>query len=448
MPGLVTASRVATRRGAASAIHSGTAGGSLPAGRASQKTRPWCLAAVAIGPSVWRTTRSMARMPSLLRPATTRVPPTSSRDQARAMLPRLSRLCLVSKTMAIGNGSTAPPSSAKPAAVNWSAVGFQVCSQTSWWRHVVSNRRWGAARRKPTRPSGRTSCPWAKGTTSVATAPIAMGQPPGVGTGPSCASAPADRPNGRGGDGLSHGRSLQRGHCFVGRPRCQWHAELLANWWAITEDRRLTSRCAMTEIIFYPAFSSSYSYFAAHLIDDLARRHGATVVWRPVRLHRIHEVQQPGGRPPRPEARTRYMRRDTVRIARLRRLPFAWPSAFPPDSDLTSELCYALGKAVGVRAVLLAMTQAVWGEGRAMRTAEEIVAGLAGKGFAKDQIVRAIDDPDGKVKHEAALAAALASGMFGAPWFVVDGEPFWGHDRLPYIDDWISTGRAAGRTTP
>ncbi|MFZ2909911.1 MAG: DsbA family protein, partial [Candidatus Desulfobacillus denitrificans] len=40
----------------------------------------------------------------------------------------------------------------------------------------------------------------------------------------------------------------------------------------------------------------------------------------------------------------------------------------------------------------------------------------------------------------AETEAALAKGMCGAPWFVVDGEPFWGADRLPQIEKWLQTG--------
>jgi 2-hydroxychromene-2-carboxylate isomerase len=36
--------------------------------------------------------------------------------------------------------------------------------------------------------------------------------------------------------------------------------------------------------------------------------------------------------------------------------------------------------------------------------------------------------------------AAIAQGMFGAPYFMVDGEPFWGADRLPQIEKWLQTG--------
>ena len=35
---------------------------------------------------------------------------------------------------------------------------------------------------------------------------------------------------------------------------------------------------------------------------------------------------------------------------------------------------------------------------------------------------------------------AVSKGVFGAPWVIVDGEPFWGNDRLPQLEKWLATG--------
>ena len=198
----------------------------------------------------------------------------------------------------------------------------------------------------------------------------------------------------------------------------------------------------MAEIVFNPSFSSSYSYFAAQLIDEVAARHGASVAWCPIRLARIHDHHHPEGRPPRLAVRNRYLRRDAERIAGLRGLPLTFPAAFPPDSDLTAEICYALGgRQGGVRRAVQALMVAIYGRGEPMRTLDEIAAGLAAAGYDPAEIRQAAADPAGKAGHDAALAAALESGMFGAPWFTIEGEAFWGHDRLPYIEDWLRQRR-------
>ena len=41
---------------------------------------------------------------------------------------------------------------------------------------------------------------------------------------------------------------------------------------------------------------------------------------------------------------------------------------------------------------------------------------------------------------KAANDAAIACGVFGAPFFMIDGEPFWGNDRRPQIERWLAKG--------
>lgn len=193
-------------------------------------------------------------------------------------------------------------------------------------------------------------------------------------------------------------------------------------------------------ITFYPAFSSSYSYLAAQSVDEIGAKHGRAVLWRPVCLARVHEHHYPQGRPARLGARTDYMTRDVERIAELVGLPYAWPSDFPPDSDLTAEVCYALaaGDERRLRGVALAVMGAVWARGQTMRTLEEITDGLSAYGASRTAVAAAVNDPAGGVGHGQALGAALASGMFGAPWIAVEDQTFWGHDRLDYLDRWLA----------
>jgi tyrosyl-tRNA synthetase len=51
-----------------------------------------------------------------------------------------------------------------------------------------------------------------------------------------------------------------------------------------------------------------------------------------------------------------------------------------------------------------------------------------------------MNDAATKERLRTETDAALAAGVFGAPWLVVDGEPFWGADRLPQVERWLQTG--------
>jgi 2-hydroxychromene-2-carboxylate isomerase len=49
-------------------------------------------------------------------------------------------------------------------------------------------------------------------------------------------------------------------------------------------------------------------------------------------------------------------------------------------------------------------------------------------------------EPQIKDQLKAQVEGAIVRGVFGAPFMFVDGEAFWGHDRLPQIDRWLATG--------
>jgi 2-hydroxychromene-2-carboxylate isomerase len=61
-------------------------------------------------------------------------------------------------------------------------------------------------------------------------------------------------------------------------------------------------------------------------------------------------------------------------------------------------------------------------------------------GMDRDSVLPGINDPEVKAIARQHGEAAVARGVFGSPWIFVDGEPFWGSDRLAMIERWLSTG--------
>ncbi|MBN2692156.1 MAG: DsbA family protein, partial [Burkholderiaceae bacterium] len=64
----------------------------------------------------------------------------------------------------------------------------------------------------------------------------------------------------------------------------------------------------------------------------------------------------------------------------------------------------------------------------------------AEQGLAGDVVVRYTADPVIKAQLKANCDRALEEGMCGAPYLVVDEQPFWGVDRLPQLEHWLETG--------
>ncbi len=52
----------------------------------------------------------------------------------------------------------------------------------------------------------------------------------------------------------------------------------------------------------------------------------------------------------------------------------------------------------------------------------------------------ALEAPAVKARLKEETEAAIAAGVFGSPFILVDGEPFWGADRLDQVDRWLATG--------
>jgi 2-hydroxychromene-2-carboxylate isomerase len=62
-------------------------------------------------------------------------------------------------------------------------------------------------------------------------------------------------------------------------------------------------------------------------------------------------------------------------------------------------------------------------------------------GIAGPALAEALSDPAVKERPRAETQRAIERGVFGSPYFIVDGEPFWGNDRLDQVARWLSDGR-------
>jgi len=194
-------------------------------------------------------------------------------------------------------------------------------------------------------------------------------------------------------------------------------------------------------IEFYFDFSSPYGYLAAQRIDDLGAAHGREVDWRPFLLGVVFKTT---GSEPLLDIPLKgdYARRDLARSARRFGIPFVLPEVFPFPSVPACRAAYWL-KAhdpAAAPALMAALYRRAFGEGEDIRTAEAVAEVAAGLGHDRDEILAAMQDPQIKELLKDEVAAAIDKGIFGSPYIVVDGEPFWGFDRLPDIALWLELG--------
>ena len=194
-------------------------------------------------------------------------------------------------------------------------------------------------------------------------------------------------------------------------------------------------------IDFYFDFSSPYGYFAAAKIDDIAARHARTVTWRPILLGAVFKVtgQQPLASVP---LKGDYMARDLERTARLLGLNFKVPTKFPISTTAPARAFYAISDkdpALAKR-LAIALYEAYFAHDRDISSPEVTLDIAAKLGIDAKALGAAINDAAIKDRLRREVDAAIARGVFGSPYIVIDGEPFWGSDRLEQVERWLKTG--------
>lgn len=194
-------------------------------------------------------------------------------------------------------------------------------------------------------------------------------------------------------------------------------------------------------IDFYFDFSSPYGYLAAERIDGLAARYGRAVAWHPVLLGVVFKAVGTAPLPTIP-VKGPYSLHDFKRSARFLGVPYVHPGRFPIATQNAGRAFTWLAR----RSTALAREFALETY-RAYFTADRDISDLgvvlevaASLGVDRDALSVAVADEGVKARFKADVEAALARGVFGSPFFIVDGEPFWGADRLPQLEKWLAEG--------
>jgi 2-hydroxychromene-2-carboxylate isomerase len=200
----------------------------------------------------------------------------------------------------------------------------------------------------------------------------------------------------------------------------------------------------MRQVDFYYDFSSTNSYFAVFMLPEIAARTGAGIRWLPI--HSAALFRGTGfdvmAMTPR---KARYLWRDHARYAELTGLPFRKPTRFPIKTALALR-CVLAARRLGAQAgegqtAVQSFSQAVF---RAYWERDEDIADAAVlRALAPtraDQMLRLADSAEVRDELRAITAEAAQRGVFGVPAFFVEGEMFWGKDRLDFVERWLARG--------
>ena len=113
------------------------------------------------------------------------------------------------------------------------------------------------------------------------------------------------------------------------------------------------------------------------------------------------------------------------------------PKFFPANEVPAARCVIALreqGRMADAIKVAHAVLNALWAEEKNTGDPATLKAIIAGCGLDADAVMKAGEAPETAAKRDAYTKHAIEQGVFGAPFFVIDGERFWGQDRLDFVD--------------
>ena len=192
----------------------------------------------------------------------------------------------------------------------------------------------------------------------------------------------------------------------------------------------------MAHIDYYFATLSPYTYLAGKRFEAVADKHGATVTYKPLDV--IALFGRTGGTPPkdRHPNRIEYRAQELVRQAKKNELPFNikpahWPTNAAPSSYAIIAAQNAGGGDLGT--LVHAVLRSVWAEDKDIAQDDVVRACLTEAGF--DPALADSGLLSGAETYAANLEEAVNVGVFGAPFYIVDGDQrFWGQDKIEDLD--------------
>ena len=206
----------------------------------------------------------------------------------------------------------------------------------------------------------------------------------------------------------------------------------------------------MIELSCFYSLSSLWAYFAGPKLQDIVRRHRARLVLKPFDFQAV--VPKTGGVP----IRTRPQPRRDYHAAELRRwreyhgmplnlTPRHYPMDTPADPNWNKYAGWMViaAQQAGQDAFVLshAILRACWAEDRDIADPAVRRAVADENGFDGGALVAAESNEAVHAEYRRNSAEAERLGVFGAPTFVVQGELFWGQDRLGFVDRALERAR-------
>lgn len=190
--------------------------------------------------------------------------------------------------------------------------------------------------------------------------------------------------------------------------------------------------------IYYFAPQSPFAYLGHARFVAMAKQYGVQVDIKPMDQARVFKASGGLALAKRAPQRQAYRLNELRRWSEYLGLPMnPQPKFFPVPCDPAARLIIAAQLAHGTDAALAltgAIMQAVWEEEKNIADLDTLIALANAAGHDGKELLKSSETTSIQTQYDRFTDEALAASVFGGPWYVVDGEGFWGQDRLDFVE--------------
>ena len=189
---------------------------------------------------------------------------------------------------------------------------------------------------------------------------------------------------------------------------------------------------------YFFATHSPWTYLGHERVIEMARKNGVQIEVRPVDLGKVFGVS--GGLPlaKRAPQRQAYRLTELARWAEFLGLPLnPQPKFFPVSGELANKMVVAARLTNGVDASLQlagAIMRGLWADDKNIGDEETLVLIAGGCELDGRALIKSAETASVQAEYDRNTEDATAANVFGSPWYVLDGENFWGQDRLDFLE--------------
>ncbi len=194
---------------------------------------------------------------------------------------------------------------------------------------------------------------------------------------------------------------------------------------------------------FYFDFISPFGYLASLRVDELAQKYGRECRWHSMLLG--ISVLKVMGLPPLTQIPLKgdYLGIDLKRYLRRHQLTLARSRDIAPSNPIPAGRAFHWidqRDPARAKSVAKAILDAYWQQAADVGSADAVIAIAERAGADASGLSAAFASGEADRLLRAAVDRSLARGVFGSPFFVIDGEPFFGLEKMELVEEWLASG--------